>query len=251
MQRKNVLMVTGLVIVGLQLPACRQHSATKPTEHPALVERLEGSDLSHVTLTEEAIGRIDLQTDRVREQRVTRKLMVGGIVLPAFADGRSSVWVRVRLSEGDLKRVARSQPAYVLALAPGDDDGDDDGERAGLTARLLEDDDDTKKATPGLYYVVDGAEPDLAPGQQVRLRLPLSGNETKRRVVPYSALIYDRDGQTWVYTSPTPRTFVRHKVEVDHIDGDVAVLNDGPPADTVVASVGVAELYGTEFKVGH
>jgi hypothetical protein len=31
----------------------------------------------------------------------------------------------------------------------------------------------------------------------------------------------------------------------------MAILKDGPPAGTVVASVGVAELYGTEFKVGH
>ncbi len=72
-----------------------------------------------------------------------------------------------------------------------------------------------------------------------------------RRVVPYSSLIYDQKGQTWVYTSPQPRTFVRHKVDVDYIEGDLVVLNDGPPAGTVVASVAVAELYGTEFKVGH
>ena len=73
----------------------------------------------------------------------------------------------------------------------------------------------------------------------------------ERKVVPYSALIYDSHGQTWIYTSPSARTFVRHKVEIDQIQGDVAVLKDGPPAGTVVASVGAAELYGTEFKVGH
>ena len=78
---------------------------------------------------------------------------------------------------------------------------------------------------------------------------PASG--TKRKVAPYSALIYDARGQTWVYTSPKARTFVRHEVEVDFIQGDVAVLKDGPPTGTVVASVGVAELYGAEFKVGH
>jgi hypothetical protein len=72
-----------------------------------------------------------------------------------------------------------------------------------------------------------------------------------RKVVPYSSLIYDGQGQTWIYTSPAPGTFVRQKVDVDYIDGDMAVLSDGPPNGTVVASVGVAELYGTEFTVGH
>lgn len=72
-----------------------------------------------------------------------------------------------------------------------------------------------------------------------------------RKVVPYSSLIYDPQGQTWVYTSPEPLTFVRHYVTVDYIEGDMVVLSEGPSVGTVVASVGVAELYGTEFKVGH
>jgi hypothetical protein len=79
----------------------------------------------------------------------------------------------------------------------------------------------------------------------------LDGLASKRRVVPYSSLIYDPNGQTWVYTSPEPRTFVRQQVEVDFIKGDLAVLKKGPPTGTVLASVGVAELYGAEFEVGH
>jgi hypothetical protein len=70
-------------------------------------------------------------------------------------------------------------------------------------------------------------------------------------VVPYSSLLYDPQGGTWVYTSPEPRTFVRQQVSVDRIDGDKVYLTDGPAAGTVVASVGVAEIYGTEFEVGH
>jgi vacuolar-type H+-ATPase subunit F/Vma7 len=72
-----------------------------------------------------------------------------------------------------------------------------------------------------------------------------------KAVVPYSSLIYDPKGQTWVYTSPAPRTFVRHKIDIDRINGDAVLLNDGPPAGTVIATVAVAEIYGTEMKVGH
>lgn len=80
---------------------------------------------------------------------------------------------------------------------------------------------------------------------------PVSRSAAPRRVVPYSSLIYDAQGVTWVYTSPQPMSFVRHKVDVEYIEGDTAVLSDGPASGTVVASVGVAELYGTEFGVGH
>ena len=81
--------------------------------------------------------------------------------------------------------------------------------------------------------------------------LAVKRSASKQKVVPYSSLIYGPNGQTWVYTSPKPLTFVRHKVAVDYIDGEVAVLKEGPPTGTVVASVGVAELYGTDTGVGH
>ena len=76
------------------------------------------------------------------------------------------------------------------------------------------------------------------------------GGDT-RRVVPYSAVLYDAKGDTWVYTNPAPLSYVRERVTVDYIEGDQAVLTDGPPKGTQVVTVGAAELYGTEFGVGH
>jgi len=69
-----------------------------------------------------------------------------------------------------------------------------------------------------------------------------------RKVVPYSALIYDLHGDTWVYTNPSPLTFVRAYVSVDYIDGDLAVLSNGPPSGTEVVTIGAPELYGAEFE---
>ena len=68
--------------------------------------------------------------------------------------------------------------------------------------------------------------------------------------VPYSALMYVPTGETHVYTSPSPRTFVRAAVTVDSIQGDMVVLNEGPAAGTEVVSIGAAELFGTELGVG-
>jgi hypothetical protein len=70
-------------------------------------------------------------------------------------------------------------------------------------------------------------------------------------VIPYSSVIYDLHGDTWTYTSPEALTFVRHPINVDYIEGDVAVLTDGPSPGTAIVIVGAAELYGTEFGVGH
>lgn len=79
----------------------------------------------------------------------------------------------------------------------------------------------------------------------------VAGNSVVRKVVPYGALMYDKKGATWTFTSPQPLVFVRQAVVVEHIDGDRAILSEGPPAGTVVATVGAAELMGAEHKYGH
>ena len=76
------------------------------------------------------------------------------------------------------------------------------------------------------------------------------GGETARKVVDYSAVVYEPKGDTAIYTNPEPLVFIRQPIKVDYIDGDVAVLVDGPPAGTAVVTVGTAELLGMEFGVG-
>ena len=76
------------------------------------------------------------------------------------------------------------------------------------------------------------------------------GGDTARKIVDYSAIVYEPKGDTAVYTNPSPLLFVRQPVKVDYIEGDVAVLADGPPAGTAVVTVGTAELLGMEFGVG-
>ncbi len=71
---------------------------------------------------------------------------------------------------------------------------------------------------------------------------------TLQKVIPYAAVLYDTEGDTWTYTSPAPQVFVRHHITVDRIVGDQAVLSDGPPAGTAVVTVGAAELYGAESE---
>lgn len=74
-------------------------------------------------------------------------------------------------------------------------------------------------------------------------------NGVKKKVVPYAAIIYDLQGQAWIYTNPAALSFVREPVTVDFIEGDRAVLVKGPSSGTAVVIVGVAELYGTETGV--
>ena len=67
--------------------------------------------------------------------------------------------------------------------------------------------------------------------------------------VPYSAILYDKDGNAFVYTNPGGLTFVRAPITVDYVEGDQAILSDGPSSGTEVVAVGVAELYGAETGI--
>jgi hypothetical protein len=71
----------------------------------------------------------------------------------------------------------------------------------------------------------------------------------QRTVVPYGAVLYESDGDTWIYTSPKPRTFTRQSITIDSIDGSRAVLSAGPAAGTPVVIVGTQELWGAELGI--
>jgi hypothetical protein len=72
-----------------------------------------------------------------------------------------------------------------------------------------------------------------------------------RKVVPYAAVVYDKDGSTWVYTNPQPLTYIRQAIIVELIKGDDAVLKEGPEIGMQVATTGAPQLYGAEKGVGH
>ena len=79
---------------------------------------------------------------------------------------------------------------------------------------------------------------------------PVTGTVTSpQSVVPLAALLYDKDGISWVYTNPAPLAYVRQRVVIDRVDGDKVVLRSGPSPGTAVVTVGGAELLGTEYVV--
>jgi len=73
-------------------------------------------------------------------------------------------------------------------------------------------------------------------------------NGAQRKIIPYAAVLYDTDGATWVYVSPESLIFIRTPIVVDFIEGNAAILSDGPPAGAMVVTVGAPELYGAEIE---
>jgi hypothetical protein len=87
--------------------------------------------------------------------------------------------------------------------------------------------------------------------KRVGLQTAQVRGDGQRKVMPYAALIYDPEGNTFAYTSPEPLVYVRERVKVDYVAGDRVVLTEGPSVGTEIVTVGAAEVYGTEFEVAH
>ncbi len=157
---------------------------------------------------------------------------------------RDALWVRVPLYAGDIASVDPSQSAIVRSL----------GTPPGIPGRpapaaLGPPTADPVAATSDLYFAVANADGSLRPGERVEVELRLRQPE-EARVVPFSAILYDINGGTWVYETPAPHVFVRRRVQVRRVDGSLAVLAGGPAPGTPVVSQGAAELFGTELGNG-
>ncbi len=71
-------IVTALIVASLPLLAACGGSSETASDEPAVVEEIEGSELSRVTLTPEAAERLDIKTAAVEER-------AGGTVVPYSA----------------------------------------------------------------------------------------------------------------------------------------------------------------------
>jgi cobalt-zinc-cadmium efflux system membrane fusion protein len=166
--------------------------------------------------------------------------------MEASADGGAVV--KVMLTAEEFNTIDPTGPAFVI---PFDLDDAEDSDDVGFSAELdeipgMDDDEDSVMKT--MYYSVGGS--DLVPDQRLMVEVSLKDESGPRLVVPFSSLIYDIYGGTWVYVNTEDLQFLRVPVVVDYIYGDKVVLNEGPDVGTAVVTVGVAELHGTDTGVG-
>ena len=145
---------------------------------------------------------------------------------------RTTLWVAAMLLLG------------MLSVA-GCQGGDEDAAAADEPAKV-----EPVEGSDGLSQVALTAEAAERIDLQTAVVRTEGEGATERTIVPYSAIVYETDGETWVYTSTDDLSFVREHVSVQEIDGDRAVLSEGPPAGTEVVTVGVAELFGAEHGIG-
>lgn len=66
-------VAAALIVAAVQLTGCQKHDAGHEMIHPAKVEKIKGSDVKRVRLTERAMERLDVQLSEVSEQKGSRQ----------------------------------------------------------------------------------------------------------------------------------------------------------------------------------
>lgn len=108
----------------------------------------------------------------------------------------------------------------------------------------------TEKIEPATVKDIEGSELKLIIlTEKAAERIGVETVPASPTLVPYSAVIFDVEGNTWVYTNPEPLTYLRVPVVIDQIEGDQAFLSRKLGTEAPVVTVGVAQLYGAETGV--
>ncbi len=155
-----------------------------------------------------------------------------------------TIWIRVSVYVDLLRDIQSEQDAQLVSLS-----GDPLSEPIVAKPIAAPPTADALSSSADVYYEVDNRQIGLRPGQRIGVELAMSKTQTSR-IVPAAALIYDIYGNAWVYVETGPRQYTRHRVAVQFVAADEAVLAKGPAVGTPVVVDGAAELFGTEFGAG-
>lgn len=154
------------------------------------------------------------------------------------------IWVRVPVYAGQLDSVDLSAAARVHRLgAPGGGPG--------VTAQRVASAPmaNAVAATVDLFFELPNPDLQWKPDERVVTRIPFK-QSGEVLTVPWSAIVYDVHGGSWIYAKTAPFTYSRQRVEMREIVDGLAILARGPAPGTSIVTAGAAELFGTEFGAG-
>jgi len=204
-------------------------------------EKLVAEKAGSVRAVDDAKAQVALAEAGVRAATARRELL-GAPVLD-FTTVKK-FWVRVPVYVGDLRRLDTAAEGRVGELS-----GAASTNTVAVKPVPAPPSANAVASTVDLFYEWPNENGAFRFGQKVGVTIPLREREDSL-VVPWSAVVSDFHGGAWVYENPAPHTFVRRRVHVRRVAGHDAVLDRGPEPGAKVVTIGVAELFGTEFGAG-
>ncbi|MBK9266839.1 MAG: HlyD family efflux transporter periplasmic adaptor subunit [Polyangiaceae bacterium] len=158
--------------------------------------------------------------------------------------GSPALWVRVSVYAGEAEFVVMESSAQISSVG-----------RAASHANavvalpvLAPPSADPLRSTVDFYYELP-TDTKRRPGERIVAFLRTK-QTAEQLVVPFSALVFDAGGGSWLYVETKEHAYERRRVDVVRIENGRAILALGPAVDTRIVRTGASELFGVEFGVG-
>lgn len=157
--------------------------------------------------------------------------------------GTGALWVKANIFVGDLRSIQPDAPARIrpLTAPPSPSDADALPVPGPPTA-------DPQTASFDLYFAL-AKETDFRPGERVAVTLAYRG-DVEVTTLPAAAVVRDVNGTAWVYEVVADHAYERRRIEIERVDGGLALVSRGIGQGARVVAEGAAELYGFEFGSG-
>jgi cobalt-zinc-cadmium efflux system membrane fusion protein len=158
----------------------------------------------------------------------------------------NSLWVRVPIPTGDLDSIDQQADAKIQPSSTSPS-------ISSLVAKPINAPPtaDPLTSTTHLYYAIQNDHLALRPMQRVSVTLNTLNQSTHALTLPWSAVVFDIYGGSWVYTHKSKYTYERKRIFLDYVSGHQAIISEGPPEGSMVVVNGALELFGVETGFAH
>ena len=157
-----------------------------------------------------------------------------------------SLWVRVPVPSSDLGMIDQKADASLQPLSVA-------SKELSLLAKPINAPPtaDPLTSTTHLYYALKNVDSTLRPMQRITVTLNTLSKTDNKLTIPYSAVVYDIYGGSWVYMQQSKNSYERKRVFLDHISDRQAIINEGPAANSKIVINGALELFAVETGFAH
>ncbi len=190
---------------------------------------------------DDARVQVNLAENGLQTAKLRRELL--GPALLATTNP-TEVWVRVAVYAGDLAKLDTHKEALISIL--GDSLNSTSMKALPIKAPPSA---NAAAATLDVFYKLSNRDGAFRLGQRVKVGIPMQANASEL-TLPWSAIVYDIEGGTWVYQQIAPLVYQRRRVQVQRVVDNLAAVSGDITEGSNVVITGVAELFGTEFGIG-
>lgn len=166
------------------------------------------------------------------------QVVPGGTVLFTVAN-QSTVWVRTAIPVGDLGQILGHDNATIQNFSR------QAAPRFIAHSIIAPPSAVVNTMTVDVYHELNNQTAGFVPGQRVSVELQQRG-QGSFDTIPWSAVIFDIHGNTWVYEKTSAHTYSRMRVLIDHVSGAIAAIQHGPALGKDIVDNGAQELFALE-----